>query len=315
MASINEICQQVTLEVRKVIMGQDKLVESCLVAILCGGHVLLEGVPGTGKTLLMRTLAHILGIRFSRIQFTPDLMPSDVVGTNIFNFQKNEFVLKTGPIFTQFLLADEINRTPPKTQSALLEGMQEGNVTIDGVTHPLPGVFLVAATQNPIEQEGTYPLPEAQLDRFLLKLKVDYPTHQAEVDMIKNHRGVFHAKPENMNVKVLLNQENLLLIRKKVSQIIISEPVIDYIVKIVRKTRDAPMTLAGASPRAALMLTSAARSLAVIRGREYVLPDDVKELISQVLGHRIVLTPNAQIEGITVDKILQEIIDETETPR
>lgn len=316
MSNLAELNQRVMHEIQKVIIGQDDIAKLCMVSILCGGHVLLEGPPGTGKTLLMRTLSTALGLKFNRIQFTPDLMPSDISGTNIFNFQQNQFVLKKGPLFTQFLLADEINRTPPKTQAALLEAMQEGSVTLDGQTYPLSKVFLVAATQNPLEQEGTYPLPEAQLDRFLFKLKVDYPSHRAEISMVQRHQyGLISTTPQDLGVREVTNEAEILAHRKRINTILVSEGIIEYIVAIIRKTRENPFILYGASPRSALMLTSAARALAVLEGREYVIPDDVKSLLLPVLRHRVILTPTSQIEGVTMERVLEEIVADTKVPR
>lgn len=251
-----------------------------------------------------------------RIQFTPDLMPSDILGTNIFNFQKNEFVLVKGPIFTTFLLADEINRTPPKTQSALLQAMQELEVTIDGKDYPLSPIFTVAATQNPIEQEGTYPLPEAQLDRFLFKLEVGFPNKEAELEMVKKHQmGNISVDPEQMGVKTVTTPESLMKIQKYIRSIKVSNTLVEYIVDLVRSTRENPLLLCGASPRSTLMLTNAARTFAVLQGRNYVIPDDVKMLVKPALMHRIVLTPSAQIEGITAAKVLKDAIEKTPVPR
>ncbi len=313
---ISHLNNKILNEVRKVVIGQDDIAQFCLVGLLSSGHVLLEGVPGTAKTLLMRTLAHILGLEFKRIQFTPDLMPADILGTNIFNFQKNEFILTKGPIFTQFLLADEINRTPPKTQSALLQAMQEFEVTIDGVNHRLSDIFFVAATQNPIEQEGTYPLPEAQLDRFLLKLIVSYPSETAEIEMVSRHqRGAVSARPADLGVEVVTNIKQLVGVQKYIQNIVVSDNVVRYIVNLVRQTRENPFILCGASPRSTLMLTSASRTLAILQGRDYVIPDDIKRLYQPVIAHRIVLKPDAQIQGITDAKVLQDIIEKTPVPR
>ena len=313
---INKLNYKMLDEIKKIIMGQDEIAQLCLVSLLTKGHVLLEGIPGTGKTLLMSTLAYIIGLGFKRIQFTPDLMPSDILGTNIFNFQKNEFILTKGPIFTEFLLADEINRTPPKTQAALLQAMQEQEVTIDGKNHPLSQIFMVAATQNPIEQEGTYPLPEAQLDRFLFKLVVECPDKDNEVEMVKKHQlSSIIAKPCDLGVEKVTNIELLAKIQNFIQEIPVKDVLIDYIVELVRKTRQHPSILCGASPRAALMLTKASRTLAILKGRDYVIPDDIKKILLPVLGHRIILTPSAQIEGVTTQKVLQSIIEKQPVPR
>ncbi len=313
---INSIYKKIMTEVNKIIIGQDEIAKFCIVALMSKGHVLVEGVPGTAKTLLMRTLAKTLGFSFNRIQFTPDLMPADILGTNIPNPQKTDFVLIKGPTFTQFLLADEINRTPPKTQSALLQAMQEFEITIDGVNYHLGETFFVAATQNPIEQEGTYPLPEAQLDRFLLKLVVKYPNVNSEIEMVqKHHQGNIASNIISENIQPVTNVQQICTIQNFIQQILVSDNVIRYIVELVRQTRENPWILCGASPRATLMFTKAARTLAVLEGRDYVIPDDVKRLYECTIGHRIVLTPTAQIEGYTISKVLQDIVEKVAVPR
>jgi MoxR-like ATPase len=300
----------------QVILGHADTIDHLLTALLCEGHVILEGVPGTGKTLLARTFARCLGLNFKRVQFTPDLMPSDIIGTNVFNFQSNEFVLRKGPVFTEFLLADEINRTPPKTQAALLEAMQERSVTIDGTTYSLPPMFLVVATQNPIEQEGTYPLPEAQLDRFLFKLLVGFPDEQQEQAMVKLH-GHQSIMPDldKLGVQTLISSNDLLGMRESASQLHLSDELVGYIVALVRATRNHAHLLHGASPRSANMLATASRALAALRGRPYVIPDDVKELFLPALRHRVVLTPAAHIEGFGPDDILRQVVESVQVPR
>jgi MoxR-like ATPase len=278
--------------------------------------VLVEGVPGVAKTLLARAFATALGIGFGRIQFTPDLMPGDVLGTNLFNFQTNAFVLTKGPIFADVLVADEINRTPPKTQAALLQAMQERAVTIDGTTHALSPAFMVIATQNPIEQEGTYPLPEAQLDRFLFKVDVGYPSRDEERDMVRVH-GHRTATPPiaEFGLVPVARQEDVTAMRRAVAAIRLEEPVVDYVVDLVRATRGRPELLAGASPRAANMLATAARAQAAVQGRGFVIPDDVKMLALPVLRHRVVLAPGAEVEGMTADAAVRRVVEEVEAPR
>ncbi|MEN0064554.1 MAG: MoxR family ATPase [Myxococcota bacterium] len=300
----------------QVVVGQGDVVEALLIALLAQGHVLMEGPPGTAKTLLARTFSRCLGLGFSRIQFTPDLMPGDVVGTSLFDFQTSRFTLTKGPIFTDFLLADEINRTPPKTQAALLQAMQERQVTIDGETHDLPDDFLVVATQNPIEHEGTYPLPEAQLDRFLLKIDVPYPTRDEERAIVKLH-GNQSAMPvlDDFALTPAADRASLAQARATVRNVRLSDEMVDYVVDVVRSTRDHTAVLHGASPRAANMLATASRTRAALNGRAYGIPDDVKAMVRPVLRHRLVLTPAAEVERTTVGQVLTQILESVAAPR
>jgi MoxR-like ATPase len=313
---IRAITEAVRGEVRKAVVGQDAIIDLMLTSLLVGGHILLEGVPGTAKTLLTRAFAAALALQFGRIQFTPDLMPGDVLGTNLFNFQTNSFILTKGPIFTQLLLADEINRTPPKTQAALLQAMNERVVTIDGKDYPLGDDFMVVATQNPIEQQGTYPLPEAQLDRFLFKMIIDHPSRDEEREIVRRH-GHRSAMPrvEDFGLVAVADGSALAQARAAVTQIRLSDPLIDYIVDVIRATREHSSLEVGASTRAANMLAAAARAYAVLAGRDFVIPDDVKFLALPVLRHRLTLSPSAEIEGLTADRILREVIDQTAAPR
>src|SRR5690606_13194456 len=303
-------------EVHRVVVGQDATFDLMLVSLLCEGHVLLEGVPGTAKTLLARSFAASLSLAFNRIQFTPDLMPGDVIGTNLFNFQTNQFVLTQGPVFTDLLLADEINRTPPKTQAALLQAMQERSVSIDGKTYPLSPTFMVIATQNPIEQEGTYPLPEAQLDRFLFKVLVSYPSRDEERAIVARH-GHRTAMPrlEEFQMRPVIDRGGLVQVRQLIQGITLREEIGDYIVDLVRATRERPALLHGASPRCATMLATAARAHAALAGREYVIPDDVKSLALPALRHRVVLAPGAEIEGMTTDAVIRQLLEQVPAPR
>ncbi len=312
-AAIN---QRLKKQVKKTIVGQDAALDLMLVCLLSEGHIILEGVPGTAKTLLAQSFAAALSLEFGRIQFTPDLMPGDVIGTNLFNFQTNEFVLTKGPIFTQLLLADEINRTPPKTQAALLQAMQERSVTIDGRTHNLGDGFMVIATQNPIEQQGTYPLPEAQLDRFLFKHVLDYPTQEEERAIVVRH-GHRTAMPklDEFGLRSIADLQDLAKIRAFVEGIRLSEDMVGYIVDVVRATREHPSLQFGGSPRAANMLASAARTNAAINGRDYVIPDDVKSLAVAALRHRVILAPGAEIEGLSTDRVIQQVLEQTAVPR
>jgi MoxR-like ATPase len=313
---IRSVAENLRTEVRKAIVGQDEVVELMLTSLLVGGHVLLEGVPGTAKTLLAHSFAAAMDLKFGRIQFTPDLMPGDMLGTNLFNFQTNSFVLTKGPIFTQLLLADEINRAPPKTQSALLQSMNERTVTIDGIDHPLGDAFMVVATQNPIEQQGTYPLPEAQLDRFLFKIILDYPSRDEEREILARH-GHSSAMPrlEDFRLDKVLAQGVLPEIRQTVAGIKLSDTLIDYIVDVIRASRDHASFDVGASPRAGNMLAASVRAYAVLQGRDFVIPDDVKTLALPALRHRVTLSPSAEIEGLSADRILGEILDQTAAPR
>jgi MoxR-like ATPase len=313
---IRRATEAVRGEIRKAVVGQDEVIELMLTSLLVGGHVLLEGVPGTAKTLLTQAFAATMTLAFSRIQFTPDLMPGDVLGANLFNFQTNEFVLTRGPIFTQILLADEINRTPPKTQAALLQAMNEHAVTIDGKDHALGDEFMVVATQNPIEQQGTYPLPEAQLDRFLFKIIIDYPSRDEERDIVRRH-GHRSAMPRlaDFDLRRVLDADGLSDVRATVARIRLSDSLVEYIVDVIRATRRHSSLEFGASTRAANMLASAARAYAALQGRDFVIPDDVKVLAIPTLRHRVVLSPGGEIEGLTTDKVLTQILEQTAAPR
>ena len=303
-------------EIRKAVVGQDEVIDLMLTSLLAGGHLLLEGVPGTAKTLITRAFAASLALQFGRIQFTPDLMPGDVLGTNLFNFQTNSFLLTKGPIFTQLLLADEINRTPPKTQAALLQAMNEHVVTIDGKDYELGDDFMVVATQNPIEQQGTYPLPEAQLDRFLFKITIDHPSRDEERDIVRRH-GHRSAMPrlEDFDIAAVADSAMLAAVREAVTHVRLSDPLIDYIVDVIRATREHSSLEVGASTRAANMLASAVRAFAVLQGRNFVIPDDIKILALPVLRHRVTMSPSAEIEGLSADRILREVLDQTPAPR
>lgn len=301
-------------QVGKVVMGQDDHVDLLFTAWITAGHVLLEGVPGTAKTLLARAVARSLDLQFKRVQFTPDLMPADVLGTSLFDFEKHEFRLSKGPIFTEVLLADEINRTPPKTQAALLEAMQERSVTLDGTTHRLGDAFFVIATQNPIEQEGTYPLPEAQLDRFLFKLRVGYPSRDDERRMAEVH-GETSPRLDAFELRPLVGTEFLTAARAAVREVRVDPAVLDYVVDLVRATREHPALRCGASPRAVNMLLAASRALAATQEMAYVLPDHVQSLAVPLLAHRVVLTPAAEIEGQASTGIVEEIVTSTKAPK
>jgi MoxR-like ATPase len=308
--------EHIRAELGKVIVGQDAVVEQALVALLAEGHALIEGVPGTAKTLLVKTLARIVGADFSRIQFTPDLMPSDITGTNVFNTATSSFSLRRGPVFTDVLLADEINRTPPKTQAALLEAMEERQVTIDGELCPLSPLFTVFATENPIEYEGTYPLPEAQLDRFLLKVLVTYPTADEESRVVSNWDGGFNARRlDQVDIRPLPEPDSIMLCRSEVRAARTEEGVRGYLVDIVRRTREHPSVAYGASPRASVALLLCSKALSAMRGRDFTTPDDVRDIARPVLRHRISLRAEAELDGATADAVITDILNTVEVPR
>src|SRR5918997_2172034 len=313
---VSSTIEHILTELRKVIVGQDEPIEHILVALLAEGHALLEGVPGTAKTLLVKTLARIIGADFSRIQFTPDLMPSDITGTNVFNVSTSDFTLRKGPIFTDLLLADEINRTPPKTQAALLEAMEERQVTIDGETQYLSPLFTVLATENPIEYEGTYPLPEAQLDRFLLKILLDYPSEDAERQVVANWDAGFNSRRlEAIDIRPLSEPDAITRCRMEVRNARMEPGVQAYVVDIVRRTRAHPSVFYGASPRAAVALLLCSKSLAALRGREFTTPDDVRDIARPVLRHRLSLRAEAELDGATPDAVITDILQTAEVPR
>ncbi|MEH1874598.1 AAA family ATPase [Nostoc sp.] len=300
----------------QVIVGQSNLIRQLLVALLAGGHVILEGVPGTGKTLLVKVLAQLIQGDFRRIQLTPDVLPSDITGTNIFDLNSRNFSLKKGPIFTEVLLADEINRTPPKTQAALLEAMEEMQVTLDGESLPLPDLFWVIATQNPLEFEGTYPLPEAQLDRFLFKLVVDYPDEAAEKQMLLNRQAGFAARRLDISrLKPIATVADILQARLAVKEVKVAEAIVDYLLALVRTSRQSPDLTLGASPRAAGAWLQTSQALAWLAGRDFVTPDDVKAVASPLLRHRLILKPEAMLDGLQMDAVIASVINQVPVPR
>jgi MoxR-like ATPase len=309
--------EQIITEIRRVIIGQEDAIRYSLVAVLCNQHALIEGVPGLGKTLLARTFAAVLGGEFKRIQFTPDLMPADITGTNVFNLQRNEFALVKGPLFTTFLLADEINRAPAKTQSALLEAMQERTVTIDRESHELSPHFTVFATQNPIESEGTYPLPEAQKDRFMLKIPMGWPEGGEELTLAQ--RSLTEQAPEAVlrrgEVQPVLRESGLECLRRALALVHVSPQLVEYVVEVVRRTRTDESMLVGAGPRATQSLVWAARAWAALANRDFVSPDDVRSVASAVLEHRLLLRPESELEGVRAADVLQRILQQVPVPR
>ena len=315
MQTVSRVLSHGRTELAKVIVGQEELITHCLLTVLCQGHVLLEGVPGIAKTLVIKSFARLFALEFKRVQCTSDLMPADIIGSNVLNLSDSTFSLHRGPLFTDFLLADEINRMPPRTQAALLESMEERQITIDGVTHRLSEFFTVFATQNPIEFEGTYPLPEAQLDRFLMKTVIPYPEAEQEITILKNHHEGFD--PHNLASANLeqLTPDVLAAARSEVKNVRVEPALFQYIVEIVRRTRDWPSFSIGASPRAAISLMMVAKGFAGVEERDYLIPDDVKSAALPVLRHRVILRPEAQLEGLETDQVLGEVIGSVAVPK
>ncbi len=313
---INQIFNKIMNELSKVLIGQEDIIEQVMIALFSGGHILIEGVPGLGKTLLANSLTHVIGGKFKRVQFTPDLMPSDIIGTTIYNAEIKKFQIKKGPVFTNLLLADEINRTPAKTQSALLQAMQEKTVNIDGTNYPLGDFFICLATQNPIEMEGTYPLPEAQIDRFLMKVFIDYPSLNDERDILFSYRKGFNAEdPKSAGLNQVMDEKVLLKCKEVIGQVQIDDKIIHYITDIVNATRNYPGIDVGSSPRGSVALFKTSRVKALLNERDFVTPDDVKDMVFPVLRHRIILDAETEIEGITADDTLKQIIENIEVPR
>ncbi len=307
---IGTFAARIIENVEKVIIGKREQIELLLVALLCQGHVLLEDVPGTGKTMLARSIAISMGIDFKRLQCTPDLLPNDITGVSIFLQHESRFEFRPGPLFVNILLADEINRATPRTQSALLEAMQESQVTIDGITRPLPRPFLILATQNPIEFEGTFPLPEAQLDRFLMRLSIGYPTQADERQIIRSQR---QTHPIN-HLAAVVNGQELLPLSRQVAEVHVDESLEDYILRLIQATRSHPDLVLGASPRGSLALYKTSQALAALQGRTYAIPDDVKKLVPLTLAHRLILRPESQLRGRTTLSVLKDILDQTDLP-
>ena len=314
LSNLQSEISEVRNELKKVIVGQEKMIDYLLVALLSNGHILLEGVPGIAKTITVKLLSKALDINFSRIQFTPDLMPSDVLGTSVFDLKKSEFEFKTGPIFSNLVLIDEINRAPAKTQSALFEVMEERQITIDGLRFDMNKPFLVVATQNPIEQEGTYRLPEAQLDRFLFKIVIGYPSLEDEIEIITREHKT-KAEDKTNTIKKVLKSENLIEYQKIVKNILIEPQLIEYIAKIIQNTRENSFLYLGASPRASLAILNASKGFAALAGRDFVTPEDIKQAAYPVLGHRVIISPEKEMEGIKTEQIIQQIIESVEIPR
>ena len=314
LSGLSNSMHSIRSEISKVIVGQRQVLDLLMIGLLCDGHILVEGVPGVAKTLTAKLMAKVVDVDFSRIQFTPDLMPSDVTGTSVFNPREGEFNFRPGPVFSNIILIDEINRAPAKTQAALFEVMEERQVTIDGISHPMRFPFLILATQNPIEQEGTYRLPEAQLDRFIFKIDVQYPSLQEEIDILKSQQGRTQTELVAEVNKVLSPQE-LIHYRTIIQSIVVEQKLIAYIAKIVNETRNNPALYLGASPRASLAIMRSAKANAAIKGRDFVIPDDIKEMAAPVLRHRIMLTPEKEMEGITPDELIENILKDVEVPR
>jgi MoxR-like ATPase len=314
LSGLNKAAYAIRSEIGRVIVGQHKMVDLLLIGLLCDGHILIEGVPGVAKTLTAKLMAKIIDVDFSRLQFTPDLMPSDVVGTSVFNPREGDFRFKSGPIFSNIILIDEINRAPAKTQAALFEVMEERQVTVDGYTHLMRMPFIVLATQNPIEQEGTYRLPEAQLDRFLFKIEVKYPTLAEEINILTNQQGKSQGQMLE-DIKKVLSPAEIQHFRNQVQSIIIEPKLIEFIARIVNETRNNPALYLGASPRASLAILRSAKANAAIKGRDFVTPEDIVEMAPHVLRHRIILTAEKEMEGITADDLIDNILKAIEVPR
>ncbi len=307
---VHDITSDIIRECGRIIVGKIDILRDVLIAFLSNGHVVLEGVPGLAKTYMARTFASILGCEFKRIQLTVDILPADLLGSNVFNQRTGEFWFRKGPVFANLVLADEINRAPPKSQSALLEVMEERQVSTEGVTRPLPKPFLIIATQNPVEQEGTYPLPEAQLDRFMFRLILDYPTSNEEAEIVRRkHMG------EATDLRVLVDPDNLLRMQQTCSTVYLEEDIISYIRDIIVRTRSDPTILLGGSPRASLVLMNASKTRAAMHGRDYVVPEDVRKLTIQTLNHRLILKPEAELEGLTVERVITKVLGEVDCPR
>jgi len=306
--------EAVRLELKKVIVGQDKMIDHLLVALLANGHVLLEGVPGVAKTIAVKLLAKAVDVKFSRIQFTPDLMPADILGTSIFNLKKTEFEFRPGPVFANLILIDEVNRSPAKTQAALFEVMDERQITIDGHTYKMDTPFLVMATQNPIEQEGTYRLPEAQLDRFMFKVVIDYPTLEDEYEIIRREHVAVNGD-KTVDVKPVITGAQIMEYQAIVRQIIVEKNIMEYIARIVKNTRENPFLYLGASPRASIAILNASKAFAALRGRDFVTPEDIKDSAVVVLQHRLIVAPEKEMEGLKADEIVKQIIQSVEVPR
>lgn len=311
---LRDTVEQIKKELSTIIVGQKDFIELLIISILADGHALIEGVPGIAKTVTAKLFAKTLKTEFSRIQFTPDLMPSDILGTSVFNTKTTEFEFKKGPIFSNIILIDEINRAPAKTQSALFETMEERQATVDGTTYKMGEPFMVLATQNPIEQEGTYALPEAQLDRFLFKIKVDYPSVEEEVVILQNHHERKGEKPQDQ-IKAVLTPKKLLGYKKNIHEVVVEQKILDYIANIINQTRNHPHLYLGASPRASIATLTAAKAFAAISGRDFVIPEDVKKALVPVLNHRVILTPEREMEGMTTENVVTMIMESVEIPR
>jgi MoxR-like ATPase len=314
LTALNESVQTISDEIKKVIVGQDEMVKLILAALLADGHVLIEGVPGVAKTLTAKLVAQCVSAGFSRIQFTPDLMPSDVLGTPVFNPKEGVFEFKKGPIFSNIVLVDEINRAPAKTQSALLEVMEERQASVDGKTYPMSAPFMVMATQNPVEQEGTYRLPEAQLDRFLFKIIVPYPTESEEMTILSQFHHMGNTKVNEI-VKPVLNGNTITDLRQQIKNILVEEKLLQFIARLIHQTRNHKSIYLGASPRASLAVMNASKAIAAMQGRDFVMPEDILEVVPPILRHRIILAPDKEMEGVTEDEVIHQIIHSLDVPR